>query len=689
MDRTEVSGTSDVGSIPTGAIHAKQHSISMLCCFAFSLLAYARELGLMPQAQCGRMRGVKVIVVTGGIASGKSTVVEMLREMGGEGVELFDCDAAVAELQQTGKLSRDLVTAFGSEALCDDGSVNKDFLRNIVQTDPEGRDKLNNVVHPKLGQMCLHAQAEARRRGDVHTFLVDIPLYFESPVEFGADIVCVVAATTETQIARMATRDGFNRSQAEAMIAAQMPTQAKIDRANLVFWNEGSEEMLRSQVELFYTTELAAEAKAMHARSVVINLNELRALPLNELQRIATTTARRGTDTLPRPQLVAELAYTYLSEGSQVEVSGILEFGRDNMVFLRDEARSFRPGDDDPRIPQELIRKYELRPGNSVKVKLRAVQGKYERNLLAGEILEIEGEPAAEYQQPKPFDRLTPLIPTERLILENPDIKSPAMRVLDLITPLGMGQRALVVAPPRGGKTVLLKTMARSLRANYPKADLLVLLLDERPEEVTDFEDTVDVPVYASTFDEPSRRHAQLSDLLLERARRLVEHGRDVIIMLDSLTRLARGYNANQSGGRTMSGGLGSNALERPRKFFGAARKVEEGGSLTIIATCLIETESRMDEIIFEEFKGTGNMEIRLDRELSERRIYPAISIPQSGTRNDDRLYHPDELVRVLQVRRQLAALPGWEGLQTLLKNINQTQNNLEILLKGLTISTR
>ena len=653
------------------------------------MLAYARELGLMPQAQCGRMRGVKVIVVTGGIASGKSTVVEMLREMGGEGVELFDCDAAVAELQQTGKLSRDLVTAFGSEALCDDGSVNKDFLRNIVQTDPEGRDKLNNVVHPKLGQMCLHAQAEARRRGDVHTFLVDIPLYFESPVEFGADIVCVVAATTETQIARMATRDGFNRSQAEAMIAAQMPTQAKIDRANLVFWNEGSEEMLRSQVELFYTTELAAEAKAMHARSVVINLNELRALPLNELQRIATTTARRGTDTLPRPQLVAELAYTYLSEGSQVEVSGILEFGRDNMVFLRDEARSFRPGDDDPRIPQELIRKYELRPGNSVKVKLRAVQGKYERNLLAGEILEIEGAPAAEYQQPKPFDRLTPLIPTERLILENPDIKSPAMRVLDLITPLGMGQRALVVAPPRGGKTVLLKTMARSLRANYPKADLLVLLLDERPEEVTDFEDTVDVPVYASTFDEPSRRHAQLSDLLLERARRLVEQGRDVIIMLDSLTRLARGYNANQSGGRTMSGGLGSNALERPRKFFGAARKVEEGGSLTIIATCLIETESRMDEIIFEEFKGTGNMEIRLDRELSERRIYPAISIPQSGTRNDDRLYHPDELVRVLQVRRQLAALPGWEGLQTLLKNINQTQNNLEILLKGLTISTR
>ena len=635
------------------------------------------------------MRCVKVIVVTGGIASGKSTVVELLREMGGEGVELFDCDAAVAELQQAGKLSRDLVTVFGPDALNDNGSVNKDFLRHIVQNDPEGRDKLNNVVHPKLAQMCLEAQAEARRRGDVHSFLVDIPLYFESPVEFGADIVCVVAVTPETQIARVMKRDGFDRPQAEAMLAAQMPTQAKIDRANLVFWNEGSAEMLRSQVELFYATELAADAKAMHARSVVINLNELRALPLNELQRIATTAARRGTETLPRPQLVAELARNYLAEGSQVIVSGVLEFSKDNTVYLRDASRSFRPGDDDPRVPQDIIRRYDLRPGNLLKVKLRPAQGKNERNLMAGEVLEIEGTPAAEFQQPKSFDRLTPLIPTERLILENPDIKSPAMRVLDLITPLGMGQRALVVAPPRGGKTVLLKTMARSLRANYPRTDLLVLLLDERPEEVTDFEDTVDVPVYASTFDEPSRRHAQLSDLVLERARRLVEQGHDVIIMLDSLTRLARGYNANQSGGRTMSGGLGSNALEKPRKFFGAARKVEEGGSLTIIATCLIETESRMDEIIFEEFKGTGNMEIRLDRELSERRIYPAISIPQSGTRNDDRLYHPEEMLRVLQVRRQLATLPGWEGLQTLLRNIDQTQNNLEILLKGLTISSR
>ena len=632
---------------------------------------------------------MKVIVVTGGIASGKSTAVGILQEIGGKGVELFDCDAAVETLQKTGRLSRDLVSAFGADALDASGIVNKDYLREIVQHDAEGRRKLNEIVHPKIAQMSLEAQSAARKRGDVHTFLLDIPLYFESPVEFGADHVCVVAVSEETQITRMASRDGFTRPVAEAMIASQMPTQQKIDRADTVFWNEGSPELLRQQIQMFYDTHLASEAKAIRARSVVIDLNELRAKPLNELQVLATTTAKRGTDSLPRPELVAELVRAYLQEGSNVYLTGVLEIGKDNQPLLRDPSRSFRPGADDVRLAPELVRQYQLRPGNLVKVKLRPSKGKQEKHINAGEVLEIEGVPAADYVQPKDFDRLTPLFPRERLILENPDIKAPSMRVLDLITPLGMGQRALVVAPPRGGKTVLLKTMAKSLRANYPKADLLVLLLDERPEEVTDFVETVDVPVYASTFDEPSTRHAQLSDLVLERARRLVEQGHDVIIMLDSLTRLARGYNANQVGGRTMSGGLGSNALEKPRKFFGAARNVEEGGSLTIIATCLVETESRMDEIIFEEFKGTGNMEIRLDRELSERRIYPAISIPQSGTRNDDRLYHPQEMIRVLQVRRQLASLPGWEGLQTLLRNIVKTQNNAELLLKGLTISSR
>lgn len=628
---------------------------------------------------------VKVIVVTGGIASGKSTVVQMLAEMGGEGVELFDCDKAVAELQKNGRLSRDLVAAFGQEALDAQGAVNKDFLRHIVQHDVAGRHKLDEITHPKLAQMCLEAQADARRRNDVHTFLVDIPLYYESPVAFGADRICVVAASSDIQVSRMQSRNGFTREEAQAMIAVQLPTQTKIDKADFVFWNESSQEILRQQVQMFYDTELASDAKRMHARSIIININELRGLPFQELQKKGMTISRQAT-TLTRAELIAEMARNYLAEGSQVHVTGVLEIANDGFSILRDAERSFRPGADDIYISSELIRRYNLRAGQLLKVALRPERNRQERYLGAAEIIEIEGVPANDYVAHKEFDKLTPLFPRERLILENADIKSSAMRVLDLITPLGMGQRALVVAPPRGGKTVLLKTMAKSIRANYPHAELLVLLLDERPEEVTDFEETVDVPVYASTFDEPSRRHAQLSDLVLERAKRLVEQGKDVIIMLDSLTRLARGYNANQSGGRVMSGGLGSNALEKPRKFFGAARNVEEGGSLTIVATCLVDTESRMDEIIFEEFKGTGNMEIRLDRELAERRIYPAISISQSGTRNDDRLYHPDEMSRILQLRRQLATLPGWESLEALLKNIARTQNNAELLLRGLII---
>ena len=351
--------------------------------------------------------------------------------------------------------------------------------------------------------------------------------------------------------------------------------------------------------------------------------------------------------------------------------------------MLRDPVKSFRTSPDDIYLGGNLIKPLHLRVGQQIKVRLRKLRP-HDKYLSAASVISVEDIPAEDYRARSDFERLTPLFPKERLLLENKGVNSAAMRVLDLMTPFGKGQRGLIVAPPRGGKTVLLKTIARSIRANYPEVELIVLLLDERPEEVTDFEETVDAPVFASTFDEPSRRHAQVSDLVIERAKRLVEMGRDVVILLDSLTRLARGYNANQTGGRIMSGGLGSNALEKPRKFFSAARNVEEGGSLTIIATCLVDTESRMDEVIFEEFKGTGNLEIRLDRELSERRIYPAISLSQSGTRNDDRLYNEQEFVKIMQLRRQLAMKPGWEGLQTLLQNISKTQNNAELLLTGL-----
>ena len=414
-----------------------------------------------------------------------------------------------------------------------------------------------------------------------------------------------------------------------------------------------------------------------------IDINELRRRPLNDLQEMAEALPIRNASSLTKSQLVFELGKQLLAKGHEVVVSGVMEQAKDNYAMLRDPVKSFRTSPDDIYLGGNLIKPLHLRVGQLIKVRLRKLRP-HDKYLSASAVISVEGIPAEEYRAAQDFERLTPLFPKERLLLENKEVNSAAMRVLDLMTPFGKGQRGLIVAPPRGGKTVLLKTIARSIRANYPQVELIVLLLDERPEEVTDFAETVDAPVYASTFDEPSRRHAQVSDLVIERAKRLVEMGRDVVILLDSLTRLARGYNANQTGGRIMSGGLGSNALEKPRKFFSAARNVEEGGSLTIIATCLVDTESRMDEVIFEEFKGTGNLEIRLDRELSERRIYPAISLSQSGTRNDDRLYNEQEFVKIMQLRRQLAMKPGWEGLQALLQNISKTQNNAELLLTGL-----
>lgn len=414
-----------------------------------------------------------------------------------------------------------------------------------------------------------------------------------------------------------------------------------------------------------------------------IDINELRSRPLNDLQEMAEGLPIRNASSLTKSQLVFELGRQLLAKGHEVVVSGVMEQAKDNYAMLRDPIKSFRTSPDDIYLGGNLIKPLHLRVGQLIKVKLRKLRP-HDKYLSAAAVVSVEGIPAEEYRAGQDFERLTPLFPKERLLLENKEVNSAAMRVLDLMTPFGKGQRGLIVAPPRGGKTILLKTIARSIKANYPDVELIVLLLDERPEEVSDFEETVNAPVYASTFDEPSRRHAQVSDLVIERAKRLVEMGKDVVILLDSLTRLSRGYNANQTGGRIMSGGLGSNALEKPRKFFSAARNVEEGGSLTIIATCLVDTESRMDEVIFEEFKGTGNLEIRLDRELSERRIYPAISLSQSGTRNDDRLYNEQEFVKIMQLRRQLAMKPGWEGLQALLQNISKTQNNAELLLMGL-----
>jgi transcription termination factor Rho len=414
-------------------------------------------------------------------------------------------------------------------------------------------------------------------------------------------------------------------------------------------------------------------------------INELQNSSLSALQELAEAVGWRINASRTKHQIIYDLLAWVGEHRTKLKVEGVLDIGTDNFGLIRYPRYSFTPLPEDIFVPLFLVRKFQLRAGQKISGYAKAPRDK-EKYLAIDRILEVEGKPIDEWQPPAHFDKLTATFPKSRVILETPKDASVSARVIDLVAPLGKGQRALICASPRSGKTMLLKEAAKSITVNHPEVNLLVLLLDERPEEVTDFEETVSrCEIYASTFDESPKRHAQVAELVLERAKRLVEMGKDVVILLDSITRLARGYNSMQGGkGRTMSGGMDAKALIKPKKFFGAARNVEEGGSLTIVATALIETESRMDELIFEEFKGTGNMEVNLDREISERRIFPAIHVLKSGTRRDDLLYHPDEFKRVSVVRKQLAQVPAVEALELLIRNINRTGCNAELLLQGL-----
>ncbi len=634
---------------------------------------------------------MEVMVLTGGVATGKSTVCGMLPEHL-RGVVIFDCDAAVRRLLEgdAGVAAR-IESSFGAGAIDAEGRVDRDFLRHHVFDDEAARLLLEGILHPKVREECLDSLREADKRG-AEWFVADVPLFFEKGFDLGQRKVLVVASNPASQIRRIKARNGFDDRLIAAILSAQLPIQEKMSRADVVFWNEGPLAVLDLQLRRFARSLLMTQSdeSAPDVSSPVIppvpemiDINEFRMHTLAELQGMAEAVPARIQGGIAKAQLIYELLTYYGQEGSVLICEGILEQAKESFAMLRDAQRSFRPGPDDIHIGTHLLRDHGLRTGQRVKVKVRPPRDR-DKYLSAMEVLEVEGMAAADYQAPKEFDRLTPLFPDERVHLEGEGNDFLGVRVIDLIAPLGKGQRGLIVAPPRGGKTILLKQIARSIRLNHPEAELIILLLDERPEEVTDFEETVGSQVFASTFDEAPRRHAQVADLVIERAKRLVELGKDVILLLDSLTRLARGHNSAMQGGPIGSGGVSPVALQKSRKFFGTARNVEEGGSLTILATALVETESRLDDVVFEEFKGTGNMEVRLDRELAERRVYPAIHIPQSGTRNDDRLYHPDEFLKVVDIRKQLAQLPIGDAIESLLSNLRTTKTNAELLLRGL-----
>ncbi len=588
---------------------------------------------------------------------------------------------------------------FGDQAVDAHGRIDRHFLRGRVFGDEAARGQLETIIHPRVLQECLASLTQAAQSGAT-LFVADIPLFFEKGLDFGQEQVIVVASSRATQIQRLKARSGFDQSMIDAILAVQLPTAAKIQRADVVFWNEGPPVVLKAQIRRFSQSHLmtlptASEVSDPNTPStpsaaaefpsvpVSIDINQFRLKSLAELQALAETIPARIPGGLAKSHLVYELLCFYAREGTGLVCEGILELAKDSFAMLRDPRRSFRPSQDDIHLAASLVREHGLRVGQRVKVRARAPRER-DKFLMAVEIVEVEGMAVAEYRAPKEFDSLTPLFPNERIHLEGDGPDFLGVRAIDLIAPLGKGQRGIIVAPPRGGKTILLKQIARSIRLNHPDMELIILLLDERPEEVTDFEETVGAEVFSSTFDEAPKRHAQVADLVIERAKRLVEMGKDVILLLDSLTRLARGHNSAMQGGPIGSGGVSPAALQKSRKFFATARNVEEGGSLTVLATALIETESRMDDVVFEEFKGTGNMEVRLDRELAERRVFPAIHIPQSGTRNDDRLYHPDEFLRVVDIRKQLAQLPIGDAISTLLTNLRATKTNAELLLRGM-----
>ena len=414
-----------------------------------------------------------------------------------------------------------------------------------------------------------------------------------------------------------------------------------------------------------------------------LSMNDLQALSLPDLVARAESVGIRLRPDSTRRHIILDQARVQLSRGGKLTGRGMLEANGDH-GSLRWPQNSLRPGPDDVFIPMALMRQYHLESGLMVHCELRLPKER-ERGLTAARIIDIEGIPSEQWEAPTEFDKLTPLFPNRRVFLESSKAPTLSARAVDIVAPLGMGQRGLIVAPPRAGKTMMLKDIARAIRDNHPDAVLILLLVDERPEEVTDLRRDLDCEIYSSTFDEPVTRHVQVCEAVSERAKRLVELKKDVIILVDSLTRMARGYNNQQPGkGRTMSGGVDTKALAKPRKFFGSARNVEEGGSLTILATVLVETKSRMDDLIFEEFKGTGNMEVHLDRSIAEQRIFPAIHIIKSGTRREELLFHPDEYERVVTLRRQLSELPAAEAMEVLAANLRHTKTNAELLLMGL-----
>lgn len=423
-----------------------------------------------------------------------------------------------------------------------------------------------------------------------------------------------------------------------------------------------------------------ADPNAPKAPVPSVNISELQEMSMEKLSIMAREMGIEGVGALEKSKLVFEILRVNAERNGIMYGSGFLEILPDGFGFLRSPAYSYLPSSEDIYLSPSQIRRFSVKTGDFITGQIRPPREK-ERFFAMLKVETINHESPDRKRTIIPFSDLTPYFPTRRLILENTP-EELSTRVVDLVTPIGMGQRGLIVAPPRTGKTVLMQKMANAISKNNPDVELIILLIDERPEEVTDMQRSVKAEVVSSTFDEPPERHVQVAEMVIEKAKRMVEYGKDVVILLDSITRLARAYNTLQPhSGKILTGGVDANALHKPKRFFGAARNIDGKGSLTIIATALIDTGSRMDEVIFEEFKGTGNMELHLDRYLVDRRVYPAINIERSGTRKEELLLHPDELQRVWTLRKAMNGVPPVEAMELLIGKLKKMKTNAEFLM--------
>ena len=412
-----------------------------------------------------------------------------------------------------------------------------------------------------------------------------------------------------------------------------------------------------------------------------LNLSDLKAKSPKDLLTMAEELEVENASTMRKGEMMFSILKEYAEDGYEIGGDGVLEVLQDGFGFLRSPSANYLPGPDDIYVSPEVVRQHALRTGDTVEGDMSAPR-ENERYFAITKVTRINFEDPEKARHKIAFDNLSPLYPDERLKMEiedDPTIKDRSARIIDLVAPIGKGQRSLIVAPPRTGKTVLMQNIAHSIEKNHPECYLIVLLVDERPEEVTDMQRSVKGEVVSSTFDEPASRHVAVAEMVIEKAKRLVEHKRDVVILLDSITRLGRAYNTVvPSSGKVLTGGVDANALQRPKRFFGAARNIEEGGSLTIIATALIDTGSRMDEVIFEEFKGTGNSEIVLDRKVADKRVFPAMDILKSGTRKEELLTERTDLQKIYVLRRILNPMGTTDAIEFLISKLKQTKSNAE-----------